>query len=191
MIIGICGNIGSGKDTIADYLVLRYGFNKIFFSDALKQITSIITGWSYDYLNGSNEQFRKDRETIIHPIYKKTGRELLQYIGTDVFRDHFDKNIWVNIVKQYIEKNKYTKNIVISDCRFENEINMIKEFDIVNNVFFINVERNQNTITNHKTEGLKVNGNNVYNIDNSYSKDILYNNIDDLIKNILIYKKNI
>jgi hypothetical protein len=31
MIFGICGFKSSGKDTIADYLVSRYGFKKLSF----------------------------------------------------------------------------------------------------------------------------------------------------------------
>ena len=36
MIIGICGLIGSGKDTIADYLVEQHNFQKMSFADKLK-----------------------------------------------------------------------------------------------------------------------------------------------------------
>ena len=36
MVIGICGLISSGKDTIADYLIKEHNFVKISFADKLK-----------------------------------------------------------------------------------------------------------------------------------------------------------
>ena len=35
ILIGLAGHAGSGKDSVADYLVSRYGFVKSSFSDAL------------------------------------------------------------------------------------------------------------------------------------------------------------
>ena len=36
MIIGVTGFIGSGKDTIADYLVTEHGFKRLSFAGSLK-----------------------------------------------------------------------------------------------------------------------------------------------------------
>ena len=42
MIIGITGLIGSGKDTIADYLTTHHGFKRISFAASLKDAVSVV-----------------------------------------------------------------------------------------------------------------------------------------------------
>ena len=134
MIIGICGFKSSGKDTIADYLIKEYGFKKVSFASTLKDIISIMFGWSRDKLEGITKDDREWREKI-DPWWSNTlkipllsPRYVMQYFGTDLFRNHFHPDIWVKIVENKL--NKYLEedmnpNIVITDCRFNNEINMI------------------------------------------------------------------
>ena len=45
MIIGICGLIGSGKDTAADYLVNFHEFRRLSFAASLKDAVSAIFNW--------------------------------------------------------------------------------------------------------------------------------------------------
>jgi hypothetical protein len=134
MIIGICGFQSSGKDTIADYLIKEHGFIKMSFASRLKDIISIMFGWSRDKLEGLTKEDREWREQI-DPWWSKTlqmpqltPRFVMQYFATDLFRNKFHPDIWVKIVEnelnKLIEQNTERK-IVISDCRFENEINMI------------------------------------------------------------------
>ena len=131
MIIGICGFKSSGKDTIGDYLVKEYDFKKVSFASTLKDIISIMFGWSRDKLEGITKEDREWREQI-DPWWSETlkmpllsPRYVMQYFGTDLFRNHFHSDIWVKIIENKL--NKYVKedNIVITDCRFNNEINMI------------------------------------------------------------------
>jgi hypothetical protein len=134
MIIGICGFQSSGKDTIADYLIKEHGFIKMSFASRLKDIIAIMFGWPRDKLEGLTKEDREWREQI-DPWWSKTlqmphltPRYVMQYFATDLFRNKFHPDIWVKIVEnelnKLIEQNTEQK-IVISDCRFENEINMI------------------------------------------------------------------
>jgi hypothetical protein len=50
-------------------------------------------------------------------------RQLLQVVGTDLFRNHIDKDYWINSFLKLVEPNK---NYIIHDVRFENELNVIK-----------------------------------------------------------------
>ena len=131
MIIGLCGFKSSGKDTIAEYLVQEYGFKKLSFAGAIKDMLSILFGWSRDKLEGLTKEDREWREEI-DPIWSKlldmpllSPRYAMQYLATELFRNHFHPDIWLKVVENQL--NKY-ENIVISDCRFTNEINMIQKY---------------------------------------------------------------
>lgn len=128
MLIGIKGKIGVGKDTVGDYLQLKYKFKKVSFSAPLKQIVSIITGWPIELLLGNTPESREFRETVVHSDFNLTGRQLLQNIGTNVFRDNFDKDIWIKVSKREIKRLlDQGINVVITDVRFGNESQMIQE----------------------------------------------------------------
>ncbi len=45
MIIGICGLIGSGKDTIAEYLIKEHNYIKLSFADKLKDSVATMFDW--------------------------------------------------------------------------------------------------------------------------------------------------
>lgn len=147
VILGICGFQGAGKDTFSDYLVKHYGFIKYTFATAIKDIVSILFSWNRKLLEGDTAESRIFRETVDLWWSKKLGitdltpRKMLQLVGTELFRKHFDSNIWLYSIEKNIlnelNSNPNT-NIIISDCRFPNEINMLKNFDCK----FIHIQRN-------------------------------------------------
>lgn len=130
MIIGICGFIGSGKGTVGDHLVHQYGFRNMSFAKSLKDAVSVIFCWPRELLEGDTKESREWRETIDPWWTKKMGRPVtprwvLQYIGTDVMRNHFADDIWIwNVEKQV--HDYHDNNIVITDVRFPNEVSMIR-----------------------------------------------------------------
>ena len=125
---GIIGLQGSGKDTIADYLVLKKHFVKTSFAKKLKDIISILFGWNRDLVEGSTIESREWRNTE-DSFWKISCRKALQTIGTDLFRKHFDDEIWIKSLSRdldILELND-TKNVIVTDCRFKNEIDLIKK----------------------------------------------------------------
>lgn len=130
MIIGICGFIGSGKDTIADYLTNFYGFRRESFANSLKDAVSQVFGWDRVLLEGRTKEAREWREQV-DPWWAErlnmpnlTPRWVLQYWGTEVCRKAFHDDIWIASLENKLRNSK--DDIVISDCRFPNEIKSIK-----------------------------------------------------------------
>lgn len=130
MIIGVCGLIGAGKDTIADYLVNVHEFRRESFANTLKDAVAAVFGWDRTLLEGRTKEARHWREQVDTwwserlSIPHLTPRWVLQYWGTDVLRQHFHDDIWVASLENKMRKTK--DDIVISDCRFPNEIRAIK-----------------------------------------------------------------
>ena len=130
MIIGICGLIGAGKDTAADYLVNFHEFRRDSFASSLKDAVSAVFGWDRDMLEGRTKHAREWREEI-DPWWSQrlampglTPRLILQLWGTEVCRQNFHDDIWIASLENRLRKSE--DNIVISDCRFPNEIAAIR-----------------------------------------------------------------
>lgn len=130
MIIGISGFIGSGKDTVADYLIREHEFRRESFANTLKDAIAAVFGWDRLLLEGRSKQAREWREQVDLWWAKRlnipnlTPRWVLQYWGTEVCRKGFDDDIWIASLENKLRTA--TDNIVISDCRFPNEIAAIK-----------------------------------------------------------------
>jgi hypothetical protein len=131
MIIGICGFIGSGKDTVADFLVNFHEFRRESFASTLKDSVAAVFGWDRTLLEGRTAEAREWREQV-DPWWAErldmptlTPRWVLQYWGTEVCRRGFHDDIWIASLENKLRNSK--DNIVISDCRFPNEIQAIKK----------------------------------------------------------------
>ena len=125
MIIGICGLIGAGKDTIADYLVNIHEFRRDSFASTLKDAVGAVFGWDRDMLEGRTRSSREWREQPDGWWSERLGREItprwiLQYWGTEVCRRGFHDDIWIASLENKLRNTR--DDVVISDCRFPNEI---------------------------------------------------------------------
>lgn len=133
MLIGITGFIGSGKDTVANMLV-ENGCVQDSFAAPLKDMCASVFGWDRDMLEGDTVISRDFRETPDIYWTRKLGidnftpRLALQLIGTEIMRTHFNQDIWLDSLEYRIRKQANNdKCIVVSDARFKNELDLVKE----------------------------------------------------------------
>ena len=147
-ILGLLGKKGHGKDTVADYLVKKYGYYKLSFADPLKQLCSLIFKLNNDQLYGNKKE-------IFDDYWKTTPRKILQMMGTDLCRKHISKNIWINIMEKRIKNINSVINIVIADVRFQNEVDFIQHRCLNSMVLKINrynIINNNTNIDIHQSE---------------------------------------
>jgi len=142
MIVGLTGKKQSGKSTIAKYLVEECGFIEYSIASPLKEISKILCGFTEQQLNTTQE--RKETVDLNVGI---SPREFLQVFGTEICRNLIpfylpnmnlgkSKIIWVHLLSQFLLKNQH-RNIVISDVRFPDEVDEIKD----NNGIVIHIDR--------------------------------------------------
>ena len=123
-VIGLMGFKGSGKDTVANILT-EYDYTTISYAETLKQCLCVIFGWDIEMINGHTAESRKWRDEVDHWWADKLGipdftpRLAMTKVGTDLFRKHFDENIWVYSLINKI--NNIKGNVVVTDIRFKNE----------------------------------------------------------------------
>ncbi len=130
MLIGVVGFIGAGKGTAGDILVANHFYETESFAKALKDAAAAIFSWDREMLEGDTKESRFWREKTDRfwseklEVKKFTPRLALQWLGTEAGRNVFGQELWTSGVEKRW-KEAGTKDTVITDCRFPNEIEMI------------------------------------------------------------------
>jgi hypothetical protein len=127
MIIGLTGYAQSGKDTVANVLVERYGFTRIAFADKIREFL-YETNPMYDSIVGEPlfVKAKVDRDGWEEAKKSPHIRRLLQNSGVAA-RKIFGDSFWVHeAMKTMLNDPRPDMNYVITDVRFLNEADMIK-----------------------------------------------------------------
>lgn len=192
-LIGIVGLIGSGKSTVANNLKNNFAYKEYAFAAKLKSVVCTIFGWSPKMVAGITEESREWRMKVDEWWAERLGiphftpRWALQNIGTDLFRQHFHDEIWIASLEKSLDN--ITDKVIISDCRFPNEIDMIHRLGGI----VIRVSRDDPDwiITGdipadiHESEVSWMGGDIDYIIDNNGSLDQLKTNIRKMFEHLL------
>lgn len=94
------------------------------FADILKKdICMNILGLTYQQCYGSDQEKNTLTNLLINNK-PSSAREILQYIGTDIFRN-IKSDVWVEATINKIKQDN-PKIAIITDCRFPNEVEIIR-----------------------------------------------------------------
>jgi energy-coupling factor transporter ATP-binding protein EcfA2 len=156
----LIGKAGAGKDTVADMIHDAHQSPRphpFRFSEPLKDAVARIFGWS-SYMLGNlaykEEKLDKPLKTI-DGRNLWTRREVLQYVGTDVFRT-MDSNVWVTAALRAASARAGafdTNGYICTDCRFPNELEaLVAHFGEVFVVRLVKVGGVQSEATAHSSE---------------------------------------
>lgn len=102
--LAVSGKMRSGKDTLAERLVERYGFRRYAFADRLKEV--------------ANELFAMPPGVKNRHLLVELGRKMCEV----------DKLVWVNYV---LSQMPLRCDVIISDLRFKYEYYALKAFDFI------------------------------------------------------------
>ncbi len=156
----------------------------VHFADALKDACVLIFG--IDRQDMETEDGKKKMTDVLWPAYDEAGscayavwrpadptvdrfmtvREVLQFVGTDLFRNQIDPDIWVKSVfrKKYAEDDI----VIIADARFPNETAFAKKHGLL-----VKIERDNGLAGDmHISERA---------LDNYNDYDFVVDNNDDLV----------
>jgi len=130
MLIAFSGLKGSGKDTAAKVLISEYGFTKVAFADAVRELALIIDPWIPTHYYGMIRLSELIADAGWDWAKRNISevRKLLQVIGTEAGRNFFHEDVWIEILnKQFPGLSWDDTRYVITDCRFENEVEFVHE----------------------------------------------------------------
>lgn len=146
--IGLHGLPGTGKDTLADYLVATHGFTKVAFADRLKRelcrifnepmstftdratktVPSIHLRYArcnyYPFIRFLLKRAHDAGDPRFDADAPRTPRFMMQAYG-DFCREH-NPNYFIESVEQVIRETE--GHVVVTDVRYPNEYRAVKQF---------------------------------------------------------------
>jgi len=121
-LMAFTGPAGCGKSTAADILV-RAGWERVKFASTLKQMCRAM-GMTDEMIEGGEKEKPQSIFT------GKTPRYIMQTLGTEWGRRIIHPDLWTNITRSEIQRHlEVGRNVVVDDCRFENEAWCIRALD--------------------------------------------------------------
>lgn len=191
-LIALCGPIGAGKDTVADYLSDKYGYTKVGFSDPVYQSV-----WALNpIINLPDGTYRRLQDVVMEQGWETAKRtipeirRLLRHMGTEAGRDIHGEDIWARRMKErvllpalrkHLATEQATGHMVIRDLRFENELRTVHSHS--GRVWFVdNGTYDPNKTPEHRSEGMDFTKITHTKIMNTGTFDDLYKRVDEIFE---------
>lgn len=151
VIIGFSGLAGAGKDEAAKVtqsILEQQGIpsQRYSFAFPLKEVAKFVFEITDEEMSDRVLKEQTGRNT-----YGLTNRRTLQLLGTESFRDVFDSNIWIDVAERLISRSG-VEVCVISDVRFENEAQWVKQNGILIHIDPTGREGFETTSESHSSE---------------------------------------
>jgi hypothetical protein len=125
--VALTGSIGSGKSTVAEHLILRWGFQRVRFAHPLKEMISTLLrtqGCTDAYIKRCIEGDLKTKP--VPELAGRTPRYVMQTLGTEWGRDTIHNELWSTAWMGAAEQALKKGHVVAEDCRFINEFDTVK-----------------------------------------------------------------
>ena len=122
------GKAGAGKDHVASEcqsILEKLGIetDNLKFARMLKLVCSLVWGWDFHELD-ENPDYKEEVPEEFEQV-GWTRRRVMQVLGTDVFRDRFGENVWVDAVLRWARRSPAQVHLA-TDARFQNEIEALR-----------------------------------------------------------------
>ena len=122
VIVGVTGVAGSGKSTFTD-LILKITsedeVEELAFATPLKKAAMELFVFKH------KDVYDPKLKEVVDPRWGKSPRQILQWLGSEVLRDQFDKDFLIKNLEHRIEASG-ASIIIVSDVRFDNEAEFVK-----------------------------------------------------------------
>jgi len=115
IVIGLSGQIGSGKNTAAIFLREKYPhFTELAFAENVKKVVALLTGTTLE------ENLDREKRKRRIDAFEATLGELQQKVGNGM-RNAVGKNVWIQAVMSEPSPFK-----IVTDVRFPDEVTAIE-----------------------------------------------------------------
>lgn len=156
MILGLCGKLGSGKDTVGDVMTSKFKFSRVSFADSLKYVCveafnlPVETFYDRDLKDKPFQTplvLTYDNLMKLCDVLSQRGISITEENKANMIRDcldialtsprHLLQYIGTDCCRKYIDDSIWLKigvseikkrlpNVVVTDVRFDNEKHAIK-----------------------------------------------------------------
>lgn len=119
-VIALSGLAGSGKSTVADHFISKYGFSRVKFAGPLKDMCRAV-GMTDQHIEGTL------KEVPCTFLQGKTPRYFQQMLGTEFGRELIGQGFWTCLwAKTANDILNAGGKVIVDDCRFENEAETVR-----------------------------------------------------------------
>jgi dephospho-CoA kinase len=193
LVVGLVGDIGSGKTTVANFMRQELGFRELCLANPIKTIATDVFQFNEQEVYGTQHE-----KSTKNKYWGISFREFATKFGTEMMRVHFPKvfpelfkgdaqcqklGIWGRIVDAQIEKCDVDQSIVVSDCRFPDEAELVQK---KHKGIVIRIDRKNNPHimekeSAHASESEKKKISPDFVVENDGSLEELYQKISDIL----------